>query len=143
MKEDDLIPFDWDLYCAGDGKYYIYNNSRGYIEASSDLGRVENKDGGVSYINLFLCKIYLDTDLRLLKPKQEDYDHFKDAPDWAVCKAFDGLDSKWCWYDCSDIKYILEDEVWDCATVDIRYKYDQNAPLFEGDPKDSLIMRKK
>ena len=77
MNEEDLMPFDWDAYKAGNGTYYIYNPSRGFIECAGDLGKVENKDGSVRYLNFFLSKLYLDIELRLIKPKKENYVAFQ------------------------------------------------------------------
>lgn len=134
MKEEGLIPFDWDLYCAGAAPFF----SNSYYDIL-DIRMVTRKSGETLYdVKLddeysISWKMFKGEALRLLKPKQEEYDHFKDAPEWAVCKTFD-IDG-WIFHESIPV---FEYGYW-CSEGKI-YK-DTECLKFKGDPKDSLIMR--
>jgi hypothetical protein len=61
LSEDDLKPFDWDEYKAGDGSYYVSG-----LIMHDTLSKIEDRSGRVYFIDTY-TKYYKASSLRLLK----------------------------------------------------------------------------
>lgn len=139
MDEGRLIPFDWDLYCAGYEAYELFGGK--FYKIHRDISKTISRSGDFYFGDDYeYGDSWPESSLRLLKPKQEDYDHFKGAPEWANYKVWDGCMWSWvefmpAWNHGCNFWYVPSlDGIW-------REVIDTKAPPFTGDPKDSLIMR--